>query len=72
MNLNNEEIVALLERYDRESKALRHEALRISWSMRGGITYSDAMALSQADRDVVNDIIKENMEITKESKMPFF
>ena len=72
MNLSNEKIIALLERYERESKALRHEALRISWSMRGGITYSDAMALSQLEREVISDIIKENMEITKESKMPFF
>jgi hypothetical protein len=72
LNLSNEKIIALLERYERESKALRHEALRISWSMRGGITYSDAMALSQLEREVISDIIKENMEITKESKMPFF
>lgn len=70
--MNNEAIVKLLDSYDRDSRAIKHEALRTSWSMRGGLTYSDAMALSQTERDIISSIIKENIEITKESKMPFF
>jgi hypothetical protein len=70
--MNNEAIVELLEKYDSESRAIKHEALRAAWSMRGGLSYEDAMYLSQGEREIVSDIIKENMDITKESKLPYF
>lgn len=40
--------------------------------MRGGLTYEDAMALSSQERELVSDIIKKNIETTKESGLPFF
>jgi hypothetical protein len=40
--------------------------------MRGGISYEDAMMLSQQERELISKIIKENMETTKKSGMPFF
>lgn len=41
--------------------------------MRGFITYDQAMyQLSTEDIKIMNDIVKENMEVTKESGMPFF
>jgi hypothetical protein len=44
----------------------------MSWFMRGGLTYDDAMTLSSEERAIVGDIIKKNMETTKESGLPFF
>ena len=40
--------------------------------MRGGLSYDDAMMLSYDDRKIISDIIKENLETTKESGLPFF
>jgi len=40
--------------------------------MRGGLTYEDAMTLSEEERKLVADIVKKNMETTKDSGMPFF
>lgn len=40
--------------------------------MRGGITYEEAMQMSEADRKIVNEIVKENLETTKKSGLPFF
>ena len=40
--------------------------------MRGGITYEEAMQMSEADRRIVNEIVKENLETTKKSGLPFF
>lgn len=57
---------------EKECNSIREEALRFSWYMRGGLTYQDAMALSPAERKIVNDIIKDNMETTKKSGLPFF
>lgn len=72
MILGNEDIITLLNRYDRESKALREELLRMCWYMRGGITYDEAFMLTQEERELINKIIKENMETTKKSGLPFF
>ena len=44
----------------------------MTWYMRGGLSYEEAMNLSQGERSIVGDIIKENLETTKKSKLPFF
>jgi hypothetical protein len=40
--------------------------------MRGSISYEDAMLLSFNDRDLINKIIKDNIETTEKTKLPFF
>lgn len=40
--------------------------------MRGGLSYDDAMMLSYDERKIISEIIKENLETTKESGLPFF
>lgn len=72
MTLDNDEIVELLDSYDKESKAFREEALRMCWYMRGGLSYEDAMFLTQQERDIIGKIIKDNMETTQKSGLPFF
>ena len=42
------------------------------WFMRGGLTYDDAMALGQTEVELINKIIKDNLETTKKSQLPFF
>ena len=44
----------------------------MSWLMRGGLTYDLAMALSIQEREIINEIIKDNLETTKKSGLPFF
>jgi hypothetical protein len=62
----------LLDRMEGESKALKDNILRLCWYMRGSISYNDAMMLSQTDREIINKIIKDNLETTQKSKLPFF
>ena len=62
----------LLKGYDTESRAIKEEALKMTWFMRGGLTYDEAMTLSAEERGIIANIIKKNMETTKESGMPFF
>ena len=33
-----------------QAKELRHDLLKVCWYMRGGITYSEAAALSPSER----------------------
>lgn len=72
MTLTNEEIENLLDRMEKESKALKDNVLRLCWYMRGAISYDDGMLLSVEDREIINKIIKDNLETTQKSKLPFF
>lgn len=40
--------------------------------MRGGLSYEAALNLSYDERNTVSEIIKENLETTKKSGLPFF
>jgi hypothetical protein len=40
--------------------------------MRGGVSYNELMEMSNIERTIIVDIIKSNLETTKESKLPFF
>ena len=66
------EILKEVENLDKESNALKADLMKMCWYMRGGITLDDAYALSQEDRIIISEIIKENIETTKKSGLPFF
>ena len=40
--------------------------------MRGGLTLDDAFALSFEERELISELIKDNLETTKKTQMPFF
>jgi hypothetical protein len=67
-----EEIIRYVDALDRESKELKSELLKLCWFMRGGVTIDDAFALSVEERSLIGDIIKENLETSKKTGMPFF
>ncbi len=72
MSLSNDRIVSLLNKMDKDTKALKEEALRISWYMRGGVSYDAAMMLSFQERDIIGKLIKNNLETTKKTGLNFF
>jgi len=72
LTLTDEQIVGLIKDQEKESKALKDETIRISWYMRGGISYDDAMMLSTEERKIIEKLIKENLDVTKKSGIPFF
>jgi hypothetical protein len=57
---------------EKEVKIIKANALRTVWYMRGGISYAESMSLTSDERDIIDDIIKENFETTKKSGLPFF
>jgi hypothetical protein len=62
----------MIDAMDKETHNIRLDVLKLCWYMRGGITYDEAMQMSEADRRIVNEIVKENLETTKKSGLPFF
>ena len=72
MSQSNEEIAEMLKDFDEDSKALRKSILKLCWYMRGGLTLEEAMTIGFQDRELISEIVDENLEVTKETKLPFF
>ena len=66
------EILKEVENLDKESKAIKADLIKMCWYMRGGITIDDSFYMSIEEREIVSEIIKENLETTKKSGLPFF
>lgn len=67
-----DEIIALLKSFEKESKAIKEDALRMCWFMRGGVTYSEIMAMSIHEREIISKIITDNLEVSKKTGLPYF
>jgi hypothetical protein len=70
--MTSDEIEAEVKKLDSESKALRKNIYKLAWYMRGAVTIEQAFAMDVQDTEIISDIIKENLETTKESGLPFF
>lgn len=67
-----EGITKLIEQQDKEITSIREDVLKMCWYMRGGVTYEEGMNLSTGERNIVSGIIKDNLETTKKSGLPFY
>ena len=70
--LDSEAIGDLVEGMETQTRNIRLDVLKLCWYMRGGVTYDEAMQMSQSERDIIDTIIKDNLETTKKSGLPFF
>jgi hypothetical protein len=70
--LDSDQIASLVENMEKESNGIRQEALQMTWYMRGGINYDQALQLSVSERQLISKLIKDNLETTKKSGLPFF
>jgi hypothetical protein len=62
----------MLDQMEKETTDIRQEALKMSWYMRGGLSYEQALQLSTAERKLIGDLVKDHLETTKKSGLPFF
>lgn len=70
--MNSDQIAKLVDQMEKESNDIRQEAVKMAWYMRGGLTYDQAMQLGLTERRIISELIKENLETTKKSGLPFF
>lgn len=69
--MSESEIESYIKSIDEEAKGIKDDIFRISWFMRGGVSSHDLFHVYSAeDRTIMNAIIKENVENTKNTKMP--
>lgn len=65
------EILQWSNSLDKEARAIKKDALKLCWYMRG-LSYSESMNLSWEEREIIGEIVKENLETTKKTGLPFF
>jgi hypothetical protein len=70
--LDSDGISALVEQMEKQTKKIRQEILKLCWYMRGGLTYEEGMQLGFQEREIISEIINENLETTKKTQLPFF
>ena len=54
------------------AKGIKLDLMKICWYMRGGVTYDEATALSPQERELIGELVKDNLETTKKPGQPFF
>jgi hypothetical protein len=57
---------------ENQVKNLKSELLQVCWYMRGSVSYEEAHYMCWEEREMVSKIIKENLETTKKTNLPFF
>jgi hypothetical protein len=57
---------------DSEAIAIKHNAIRMAWYMRGGASYEDVLNMSTDERNTISKLIEDNLDTTKKSGLPFF
>jgi len=72
LTLTIPEIEEEIAKMERESKALKKDLFKLSWYMRGGLSFTEAYMLDYQDREIISKIIEENLEVAKDSGLPFF
>ena len=65
------EILLLSAEMDKEAKAIKKDVLKLCWYMRG-LSYAEVMNMSWEEREIVGEIVKENLETTKKTGLNFF
>jgi uncharacterized protein YutE (UPF0331/DUF86 family) len=70
--LSDDQISEYLIGLEKEVKQFKQTLFRTSWYMRGGVTMEDLLHVySHEDREMLYEIIKENINTTQETRIAF-
>lgn len=72
MTWTTDEILREVKELENQTKQLKQELLKICWFMRGSISYEDVFYMSVEEREIIAKIIKDNLDSTKKTGLPFF
>jgi len=65
------EIEDYSKKLDNECRNIKKQVLKLCLYMRG-LSYAEGMNMSYEERELVSEIIKENLETTKKTGLSFF
>lgn len=65
------EILQEAKQLDLAARSIKKEVFQLCWHMRG-LGVEEGIMLSHEDRQIMAEMVREHMEITKKSGMPYF
>ena len=69
--MDDSEIISLAKDFENNIKQLKENAYRLSWYMRGGVSVEQILYDTDLeDHEIMSKLVKDNIENTKNSKMP--
>ena len=66
------EVKKEIAKMEADMKQFRFDLVRICWYMRGGVTLSEAYMSPFEEREMIGNLVKENLETAKKTGQPFF
>jgi len=72
LSLSVTEILSETKKLDNEVLQIKDNLIKMCWHMRGSLSFEEAWALGSEEREIIQGLIKENMETTKKTGMPYF
>jgi hypothetical protein len=70
--MDSDQIVDMIDKMEKECHNIKDEALQLAWYMRGGLSYETSLMLSEQERKSISKLIKDNLETTKKTGLPYF
>ena len=70
--LDTQQILREVDILEKDVKQMRYNLFKLAWHMRGSLSVDEAFELPPEDRDILGDIIKDNLETTKKTGLPYF
>lgn len=56
---------------ENQTKEIKFNVFRLAWYMRGSVTAEDLFwRYTHEDREIINDVIKDNIETTNKTGLP--
>ena len=65
------EILRESEKLEKEARLIKKDCLKLCWYMRG-LSYTEVMHMSWEEREIIGEIIQDNLETTKKTGLNFF
>ena len=65
------EILRESERLEKGARLIKKDCLKLCWYMRG-LSYTEVMHMSWEGREIIGEIIQDNLETTKKTDLNFF
>ena len=66
------EVKKEIAKMEADMKQFRFDLVRICWYMRGGVTLNEAYMSTYEEREMIGNLVKENLETAKKTGQPFF
>ena len=66
------EILGLTKQLDNDVLQIKDNLIKMCWHMRGSLSFEEAWSLGVEERDIIQNLIKENLETTKKTGIPYF